>query len=213
MNKIVRSANDNLLILQSGTFFDLKNPRTEQLHLRDMAIGISTISRFGGHVEPKIGPYTVGHHSYLGSYYFDDPLLSLKFLMHDTPEAYIGDIPSPLKTLDICSGLVALDKKLLNLISHKFVGRKKILVPEVKRLDKLMGIWECYLVGLVEENEAREASELHFYPKIESMKILEIIENKYVEYHTTTAKRVELFCQRYFDLAKKAGITPPLLKN
>lgn len=84
----------------SGVAFDLLDPRAEDVRLADIAHALSRINRFSGHTHGE--PYSVAHHSMLVA----DLLASwgapvevvLEGLLHDAPEAYYGDITSPVKS-------------------------------------------------------------------------------------------------------------------
>ena len=79
----------------TGTPFDLFDPNPDDVHLQDIATGLAHTCRFGGHCRPF---YSVAQHSILVSREFSDSRLQLLGLLHDGAEAYIGDIPRPLKT-------------------------------------------------------------------------------------------------------------------
>lgn len=71
------------------------------LTLEDTALALSRIQRFGGHA--RIYPWTVLQHSLLvRDILWGNPELTLlKALLHDSHEAITGDIPRPLKTVDM----------------------------------------------------------------------------------------------------------------
>jgi 5'-deoxynucleotidase YfbR-like HD superfamily hydrolase len=89
----------------TGQAFDLLDPRPEQIDPLDIAHALSQICRFTGHVRVF---YSVAQHSCLvaeivqdlckGAYGAVCPDVgSLQALLHDAPEAYIGDVSTPLK--------------------------------------------------------------------------------------------------------------------
>jgi uncharacterized protein len=90
----------------SGVAFDLLAPRVEDVRAADIAHALARINRFSGHTLGE--PYSVAHHSMLVA----DILASWgapvavvrEGLLHDAPEAYYGDIVSPvaaaIRTID-----------------------------------------------------------------------------------------------------------------
>jgi len=83
------------ILLGSGRYFNLLNPRAEDVHIFDIAAALSKLCRFTGHVREF---YSVAQHSYLASYLVP-PDYALQALLHDAAEAYIGDVARPLKHL------------------------------------------------------------------------------------------------------------------
>lgn len=85
---------------QSGLYFDYVDPRPEQVDVDDIAHALAHTVRFGGHVDRY---YSVAEHSLLVAHYVEkstgDYGLTLAALFHDGHEAYLGDIPTPLKRL------------------------------------------------------------------------------------------------------------------
>ena len=71
-------------------------PDPTDVQLKDIAAGLAHTCRFGGHCRDF---YSVAHHSLHVSSELSDttPRLQLLGLLHDAGEAYLGDIPRPLK--------------------------------------------------------------------------------------------------------------------
>lgn len=74
-------------------FFPL-DPRPEDVCIHDIAHALGQIARYGGHARAF---YSVAEHSIHVSHAFADPETALEGLLHDSAEAYLGDIQRPLK--------------------------------------------------------------------------------------------------------------------
>lgn len=74
------------------------DPRPEDVRLEDIAHGLSNQCRFAGHT---IRHYSVAQHSVLVSILLErtgeDPIVVKWGLLHDAPEAYLVDLPRPIK--------------------------------------------------------------------------------------------------------------------
>jgi 5'-deoxynucleotidase YfbR-like HD superfamily hydrolase len=70
------------------------NVEPEDIHIEDIAHSLSHICRFNGHCR---FPYSVAQHSLIVMDLVKVPELKLAALMHDATEAYVCDLPSPLK--------------------------------------------------------------------------------------------------------------------
>lgn len=81
----------------SGLYYDYADPRVDQVTVADIAFALSMQPRFGGHARYF---YSIAEHAVL---VYDlvkgiaDPVLAFAALHHDSHEAYLGDIPTPLK--------------------------------------------------------------------------------------------------------------------
>lgn len=85
---------------QSGLAFDLLTPRAEDVSLADIAEHLSKINRFAGATIGTNG-YTVAQHSVHVSRILEVwgapwPIVR-EGLLHDAPEAYYGDVSSPVQ--------------------------------------------------------------------------------------------------------------------
>lgn len=77
----------------SGKRVDVLQPDYRQIDIADIAHSLSMLCRFNGH---GLKFYSVAEHCVHVSHEIA-PDLALVGLLHDAAEAYIGDIPSPLK--------------------------------------------------------------------------------------------------------------------
>lgn len=81
-----------------GLYFDLDNPKADDVRLEDLCVALANTCRFGGHVTRY---YSVAEHACLVYRLVKDlgasPDLCLAALHHDSHEAYVGDIPTPVK--------------------------------------------------------------------------------------------------------------------
>lgn len=78
---------------KSGRKVSFTAPATSMFEIEDIAHSLSMMCRFNGH---GLRYYSVAEHSVHVSHEIN-PSLSLVGLLHDAAEAYIGDVPAPLK--------------------------------------------------------------------------------------------------------------------
>jgi len=77
----------------TGKKFYFANPTPEQIDPVDIAHALSNICRFNGHIKRF---YSVLHHS-INVAQLLPPALYIHGLLHDAAEAYVCDLPSPIK--------------------------------------------------------------------------------------------------------------------
>ncbi|RYI03693.1 HD family hydrolase [Proteus mirabilis] len=92
--------------------------RIEDMDIQDIATGLANECRFNGQIDNF---YSVAQHSVYTSYLVA-PEFALEALLHDASEAYVKDLPSPLKKL-------LPEYKLIELRVEKMI-RKKFGLPE-----------------------------------------------------------------------------------
>ncbi|WP_051974527.1 hypothetical protein [Cupriavidus necator] len=80
---------------RSGLRVNLAHPEPEQFDIRDIALGLARECRYANQLDFH---YSVAQHSVIVARHID-PEFALDGLLHDASEAYIRDLPSPLKAL------------------------------------------------------------------------------------------------------------------
>lgn len=85
----------SVMQLHSGGYIDFLKPTPDQIHVNDIAHGLSHICRFGGQTSAF---YSVAQHSVMVAELVPMPFKKAA-LFHDAAEAYLGDIITPLKSL------------------------------------------------------------------------------------------------------------------
>lgn len=120
----------------SGKAFDLANPTSEMITIEDIAHHLSLINRFTG---ATTVPYNVADHSLRVMELVEsiDPQHALAALLHDSQEAYLGDVSSPLKRIPEMAGYKAREKALQRLIFAKY-GISPHIPEVVKAADLVM---------------------------------------------------------------------------
>lgn len=96
-----------------GRFYPL-DPQPSEIDPDDIAHALSLLCRYGGHVDRF---YSVAEHCVLMSQAVA-PEHALAALLHDATEAYVVDVPRPLKRQ--LAGYVAIEDGVWNAICQKF---------------------------------------------------------------------------------------------
>jgi hypothetical protein len=128
---------DCIIRTWSGLDVDLRFPTVEMILVDDIAAALANVHRFGGHTRR---PYTVAEHC-LGGLEYSLPQYRLEFLMHDAPEAYLGDVTGPLKRMCGMDFYRELEGRWAALIAARF-GLATELPREVKEIDQRMLVTE-----------------------------------------------------------------------
>ena len=141
----------------TGLYIDVFDPTPDMICIEDIAHGLSNVCRFAGQI-PEF--YSVAHHSVLVHNRVQKEF-RLQALLHDASEAYLGDMPSPIKRK--LPAYKNVEKKLMKVIADKF-GFDHKLHYSVKEADKnvLEMEWE-YFVNGNEENTIWPISDIKKY--------------------------------------------------
>jgi len=125
----------NLIRTWSGVLIDVFDPNPNDIVIEDIAHGLAMRCRFGGHTQSF---HTVAEHCIHICDMVPDRL-KMQALLHDASEAYIGDMPTPIKkNLPV---FLRLEMRLMERIGERF-GFDPHLDPMVKALDKSSLEWE-----------------------------------------------------------------------
>lgn len=84
---------DSKILTYTGRWFDVFDPRPEDVDILDIAHALALTNRYGGHTDL---PYSVAQHCVLMSQEVHQSQ-ALWALLHDAGEAYLGDVPKPIK--------------------------------------------------------------------------------------------------------------------
>lgn len=120
----------------TGVQFFPMDPRPEEIVIEDIAHALSMQCRFGGHCQQF---YSVAQHSVRVSHAMDRVHgyrevhgLATAALLHDAAEAYLVDVPRPVKVE--LREYAGMEDRLMKVIAQKF-GFQWPLPPEVHELD------------------------------------------------------------------------------
>lgn len=131
----------NSIRTYTGIYMNVFDPKPEMICIEDIAHSLSQQCRFGGHLP---GFYSVAQHSIL-TVNLVEVKYKLAALLHDASEAYLLDIPKPIKGR--LKNYKELENKLMCLIADKF-GFEYPLPEQIKRADKIMLEleWDCLML-------------------------------------------------------------------
>lgn len=132
----------------SGLYVNPFDPDPNTIIIEDIAHALSNIPRWGGHLKKN---YSVARHS-LHCSRIATTDYKLTALLHDASEAYLLDMPSPIK--NELTEYKPIESKLMQVIARKF-GIMFPFPKEVKMIDQevLQMEWDCLMLGNFEYNE------------------------------------------------------------
>jgi 5'-deoxynucleotidase YfbR-like HD superfamily hydrolase len=117
----------------SGRRFNPTNPYVDAIVIQDISHSLSMQCRFSGHVRRF---YSVAQHSVLVSYICNQED-ALWGLMHDASEAYLVDVPRPLKRSGKFDTYLEFEDRMQRAICKRF-GLPEKEPPSVKKADQIL---------------------------------------------------------------------------
>jgi hypothetical protein len=178
----------------SGRWVNPFDPDPEQLDPGDIARALANQCRFGGHSRVF---YSVAQHSVIVSRLVEerggDAEDVFAALMHDATEAYLGDMPHPIKHRSpLGAAFKAAEDRLEQAIADRFAIRAG--VAEIKRADRAL---------LATERRAF-SSERWPWPELEGVEPLDLELTAW-----PPDEAADAFAQRYAELdARRATARP-----
>lgn len=129
--QVVRRIKGPTIMLASGVYFDLEDPDSCPVTRYDVAHALANICRFTGHCHRF---YSVAQHSVIVSQIVP-PHDALAGLLHDSAEAFVGDVSKPLKCLlpDFAVVEARIERSVL-----KRLGVRLPLPESVKWADRVL---------------------------------------------------------------------------
>ena len=110
----------NWISTVSGVQFHFLDPRAKEVVIEDIAHSLAWRCRFNGHTKVY---YSIAQHSVLVAeclceMFPNDRAIQLWGLLHDAAEAYLPDVPGPIKPY--LRGFDALEERILQVITAKY---------------------------------------------------------------------------------------------
>ena len=148
----------------SGRWVNPFDPDPSQLDPGDIARALANVCRFGGHTRAF---YSVAQHSVIVSELVEqrggDVEDVFAALMHDATEAYLGDMPHPIKHRSpLGAAFKEAEDRLETVLRERFAIKPD--VPEIKRVDRAL---------LATEREAFSSISWD-WPELEGVEALEL---------------------------------------
>lgn len=125
----------------TGKLWHLLEPRAEDVCIEDIAHALSLTCRWAGHTAVFT---SVGQHSIMVAMMAAEvsSAFALKGLLHDASEAYLLDVPTPLKKSPAFKEYYALERKTMEAISTALKVDLLDLPEAVHKADKEVGLME-----------------------------------------------------------------------
>lgn len=130
----------------TGEKFYPLEPALADIDIEDIAHSLSMLCRYNGHTRFF---YSVAQHSSLVSFQMQQGSANdaMSALLHDASEAYLSDLPSPLKNLPEFAFYREAEERLQKLIYQQFgVIMRPDLEEKIKKIDREMIAHEAPVV-------------------------------------------------------------------
>lgn len=139
-----------------GGSYNVHDLKPHDVSVPFIALSLSKICRYIGHVGNRPEHfYSVAQHSVMMAeailLVYGDPMIAMQALMHDAPEAYIGDMISPLKR-DVGDKIKPVEDRIEEVIFNT-LDIDYPLDPIVKHVDINICLYEIEFLVKVKSND------------------------------------------------------------
>lgn len=126
----------NCIRTNSGVYVNILNPTEDMIFISDIAHSLANNSRWGGHLDFDKRISIAQHSLNCVDTLKNQPVtVQMQALLHDATEAYLLDMPKPIK--DLLPDYQLLEEKFAKLIFSKF-GVEYPMHSDVKKADMHM---------------------------------------------------------------------------
>lgn len=170
----------------SGIFFDPFNPDPAAIRIEDIARSLCQQPRFLGHLKER---WTVGMHSVMVSRHSPEDV-KLWALLHDASEAYMCDLPRPLKRHPMMHFYRETEANVMQAVAKRF-GLAWPMPEVIHEVDNLVLVAEARSLkeGVAQWESWRELQDLD----------TSVIEDDMEEFVTESDDRIESVFLKTFD--------------
>lgn len=174
----------------SGRKIDVTNPNPSTIEITDIAWALSRMPRFSGHSIPYI-PYSVAQHciQVMKELAPHGSRIQLHGLLHDAAEAYINDLPSPIKHIPEIHAVISKLEDKLMLTIYEALG----IAPPTEEEHKIIKIADKHQQAVEAYNFMYSRGSDWNLPKVTFKKLQEF------EQPLTSVKAYDLYLN-YFEV-------------
>lgn len=178
----------------SGKKIDVTNPDPTTIDISDIAWALSRMPRFSGHTIPYI-PYSVAQHCMQVAKDLapHGPRIQLHGLLHDAAEAYINDLPSPVKHIPEIHAVISKLEDRLMLTIYESLG----ISPPTEEEELIVKIADKHQQAVEAYNFMHSRGSDWNLPQVTFKKLQEF------EQPLTSVKAYDLFLEFFEILAEK----------
>lgn len=124
----------------SGKAVVLEALTVDMIEIEDIAHALSHLCRYNGHTRFH---YSVAQHCCYVASFVENNAYKLAALLHDAPEAYIGDVTHDLKNSPEMRGYKTIEYRVERVIARKFgLNSEDFDLPEIKTIDRRLAVTE-----------------------------------------------------------------------
>jgi 5'-deoxynucleotidase YfbR-like HD superfamily hydrolase len=210
----VQTHHNGVMGVYTGKRFDLFNIDPNAIDIMDIAHPLSLICRFGGHIKRH---YSVAQHCLMVEHIvreihseteIENGILDTEFkdrellhaLLHDASEAYMCDIPRPLKYTNEMTMFRDVDNKIQMAINKKFGLPEEEKTPNIALADEIaLSVEGCnYLLGKpswADKIRTKNRTTMYLYEVADYFRVT--VEDK------TNLEIKNMFLERFYNLTSK----------